>query len=282
MNYTDALTAAWNGKAVLFLGSGFSTGAESIDGEPFPTGSALARFLCHRAGIKETSDLRQASSRYVKKLSDEALVDLLTSIFSAKTTSASQKQIVQIPWKGIYTTNYDNILERASADMGKKLRPVELTDNPRNYKDNSSCVLHINGFIDSLTPEALQGSFKLTSASYLTEKFRESPWSTIFTRQIMSAHAVFFVGYSLYDLEIQEILNSDNTLKDKTFFIEFPGLDEEDIELSDLNDFGTLHPIGVEQFALDLSAAKVDAQVGPAAFFVPGLTSKKSLNSTSP
>lgn len=269
MKYEDALTAAWNGKAVLFLGSGFSTGAESLDGEAFPTGSALAKFLCKRAEIKETTDLRQASSRYIKKLSDESLVDLLTNIFTARSTSTAQKQIVLPPWKGVYTTNYDNILERASADNGKKLRPVELADNPRNYKDNSSCVLHINGFIDSLTTETLASSFKLTSASYLTEKFRESPWSTIFTRQILSAHAVFFVGYSLYDLEIQEILFSDSTLRDKTFFIEYPGLDEEDVELSDLNDFGTLLPIGVEQFAADLIRRQTSGSTESSAFIAP-------------
>lgn len=268
MDYDYALRAAWAGKAVLFVGSGFSIGARSLDGSNFPTGSGLAQLLCERAEIKVTTDLRQASSRFVKKLGEEALVDLLTTIFSARSTSQAQRDISAVPWKGIYTTNYDNILERASADSGKKLRPVECTDEPRQFKDNSHCVIHINGFVDSLTKEALQGSFKLTSTSYLTEKFRESAWSAVFTRQIMSAHAVFFVGYSLYDLEIQEILNADKALRDKTFFIEYPGLDEEEVELSDLNDFGALLPIGCDQFAADLLKARSGVVVGVEPEFV--------------
>jgi len=270
VDYKSALKSVWKGKAVLFVGSGFSQGAQSIDSSDFPTGSALARLLCFQAGIKETSDLRQASSRYVKKLGQDPLIELLTNIFSAKSTSDAQKFISSAPWKGIYTTNYDNILERAAADSGKKLRPVELIDSPRHYKDNTNCVLHINGFIDSLTPETLNASFKLTSASYLTEKFKESPWSTIFSRQILSAHAVFFIGYSLYDLEIQEILYSDSSLREKTYFIEYPGLDSEDIELSDLNDFGSLLAIGTEQFSRDLLNAKSDDTVGSAEILVTG------------
>lgn len=257
MLYENALHAVWQGKAVLFVGSGFSSGAQSLNEKNFPTGTELAKLLCKEAELKETTDLRQASSRYIKKLNEDSIIELLTNIYSARHTTSAQKIVASAPWKGIYTTNYDNILERGASDLGKKLRPVELSSNPRHYKDNTNCVLHINGFIDTLNPETLTKSFKLTSASYLTEKFRESAWSTIFTRQIMSAHAVFFVGYSLYDLEIQEILFAEKSLREKTFFIEYPGLDDEDVEFSDLNDFGTLLPIGVEKFSDDLNASKL-------------------------
>lgn len=258
MNYEHALKAAWNGKAVLFYGSGFSRGAISIDGSDFPTGTSLAKRLCRESNIKENPDLRTAATRYIKRKDPQALVDLLCKIFTVKSVTDSQQMVAQVPWKSIFTTNYDGVMERSAANCGKVLRPIELTDNPRNYYDDSSYVLHINGYIDSLTQDSLFNSFKLTSTSYLTEKFKESPWSAVFTRQIQAAHAVFFIGYSLYDLEIQEILFADKTLKDKTFFIEYPGLDDEEVELSDLNDFGTLLPIGVDKFSADLFDAKKD------------------------
>ncbi|HCW3776262.1 TPA: hypothetical protein OXK66_000837, partial [Acinetobacter baumannii] len=97
-----------------------------------------------------------------------------------------------------------------------------------------------------------QSPFKLTNTSYLTEQFRNSPWSEVFKRDIKSAHAIFFVGYSLYDIDIQEIIYADKELKRKTFFIERSDLTSEEIEDSELNDFGEIKNIGVIKFAEDL------------------------------
>jgi hypothetical protein len=247
LNYKRALIAARNGKAVLFVGAGFSVGAKTLHKDPLPTGGQLAEKLCREAGATITNDLKLATTRFLKKKSPEQLVELLKIVFTVSSVSDVHRGLANIPWKAVYTTNYDNVIERAGADVGKKFTPLTLSKNPRNQSAANS-VLHINGFVDELDTDALNNSFKLTNTSYLTQQFRHSPWSEVFIRDVQAAHAVFFVGYSLYDLDIQEILYSDDRLKEKTFFIQRSDLTDEEKEDSDLSDFGEIFPIGLDSF----------------------------------
>lgn len=259
MDYADALHAAVNGKAMLFVGAGFSLEASSVSGRDFPTGTELARSLCEAAGAPVTDDLKIASGRYLRVKRDDELISFLRKQFSVRDVEERHRIVASVPWKAIYTTNYDNVLELAAAQKNKKLTPISLSAEPKYYKRNDEVVCHINGFIDDLTEKTLLNEFKLTNVSYLTTQFRESSWSEVFIRHIQSAHAIFFVGYSLYDLDIAEILYKDPALKEKTFFIQRDGLSEQDLKFSDLNDFGAIHPIGVEQFSKDLSDASSHA-----------------------
>ncbi|QKY03573.1 hypothetical protein G3257_15800 [Janthinobacterium lividum] len=271
MDYSRALISAAEGKAILFVGAGFSRGATSLDNEGFPDGWTLAGQLCEASDVPSTNDLKVASNRYLKVKDPEDLIRLLKEKFTAKTICDFHSSIASIPWKGIYTTNYDNILEIGAAERGKKLTPLTLADDPRHYRKSVETVLHINGYIDRLHKGTLLNEFKLTNTSYLTTQFRESNWSEIFTRQLQSAQAIFFVGYSLYDLDIQEILFADQGLRQKTFFIQKPGMTVDEMRFSDLADFGEIMSIGVSQFAddlinVDLSAISMEAQFVPVGF----------------
>jgi hypothetical protein len=166
------------------------------------------------------------------------------------------RTLASVPWRSIYTTNYDNVLERAAAEQSKRLTPLTLGRDPRSFRKTANTVLHINGFVEELTSDSLNDTFKLTNTSYLTQQFRESVWSDVFIRDMQAAHAIFFVGYSLYDLDIQEIIFSDERLKEKTFFVQRSDLTQDDVTESDLNDFGTILPIGITAFGNNL--AEVD------------------------
>lgn len=253
MDYARALIAAADGKAVLFLGSGFSMGATSLDDLNFPTGTTLATQLCADANVPTTSDLKTASSRYLRVKQPDDLIQKLRQTFTAKNISDFHKAIASIPWKAIYTTNYDDVLEKGAAASGKKLTPLTLSDHPKNFKKSHECVVHINGYIDRLNETTLLNEFKLTNTSYLTTQFRESDWVELFIRHVRSAQAVFFVGYSLYDLDIQEILAADKSLREKTFFIQRETMTAEDIRFSELTDFGSIMPIGVDNFSKNLA-----------------------------
>lgn len=247
MDYERALIAARNGKAVLFVGAGFSCGAKTLSDFSFPTGRQLAERLCDVSSAPITSDLKLATRRYLKNRSPEQLIEFLKNTFTVRSVSDEHKGIVNFPWKAIYTTNYDNIIEQAGAEIGKKYTPLTLSDNPRHQSATNS-VLHINGFVDQLDTETLNNSFKLTNTSYLTHQFRQSPWSEVFIRDVQAAHTIFFIGYSLYDLDIQEILYAEDRLKEKTFFIQRINMTDEEKDDSDLNDFGTICSVGLKSF----------------------------------
>jgi len=253
MNYEQALSCAKNGKAILFLGSGFSYGLESILGNKLPTGTGLARLLCHKVDAPPIDDLKKACKRYLAKKSSEELVELLKDHFQVNKTSDSHHTIASIEWLRVYTTNYDNAFEISAEHNRIRYQPLDADRSPTGEITKKN-VIHINGYINNLNESKLNASFKLTSASYLTQQFRKSAWCTVFRNDIQTAQAIFFIGYSMYDIDIQEIMFEDENIKNKTFFIDRDDLTESDIEDLDIADFGTVKPIGINIFAKDLDS----------------------------
>lgn len=259
MDLTTAIKHAIDGRAVLFLGSGASAGAKPIGADKFLTGRELAMLLSGHAGLTPPSeDLNFASQRYRKVRGDRSLVELLQSLFSVSEVTEAHRRLSEIPWHGIYTTNYDNVLERAFSDRKKKLVPITPDQDTKGHTSKKNCALHINGYIDTLTPEALTSSFKLTNTSYLTEAFSKSNWSFIFRRTLETAKSIIFVGYSMYDIDIQRILFGGEALKDKTIFIERAGKPQDEIDSSIQVDFGSVFPIGLNGFWLEYDKVSLE------------------------
>lgn len=250
MNYERALTEAKKGRAIIFFGAGFSFGLTSAFGKKVPTGSGLAKLLCDEIQCTTTDDLKKATKRYLKKKSTDNLIDLLKDHFIIRNVDEKYTKIASIPWKSIYTTNYDNCFEMAGELIGKRFESFDSDTDPKG-KVLKNSVIHINGFINNLNNVKLETSFKLTTPSYLTEQFRNSVWAEVFRRDIQAANAIFFVGYSMYDIDIQEILFSERELKEKIFFIDREDLTEDEIDDLDISDFGTVLPIGIDKFAND-------------------------------
>lgn len=257
MDYEQALIAAKSGNALLFLGSGFSYGLKSIVGHTLPTAKDLATTLCEKAEIRVTDDLKKASKKFLEKKSSADLVELLKDYFEVSETSENHKVISELPWLRVYTTNYDNVFEVSASKNKIRYQSLDSDDSPKGeiLKKN---VIHINGYIRNLNERKLFNTFKLTTKSYLTSLFRDNDWCQVLKGDIQVANAIFFVGYSLYDIEIQEILNSDENLKNKTFFIDRKGLSDLDIEDLDIEDFGTIKPIGIDGFANDILSISED------------------------
>lgn len=256
MNYEQALSSAKNGKAILFLGSGFSYGLESILGKKLPTGTGLARILCAQVDASPIDDLKKACKRYLAKKSSEELVELLKDNFQVNKTSDAHHTISNVRWLRVYTTNYDNAFEISAEQNKIRYQSLDADKSPTGEITKKN-VIHINGYINNLNTSKLNTSFKLTSGSYLTQQFRNSAWCTVFRNDIQTAQAIFFIGYSMYDIDIQEIMFEDENIKNKTFFIDRENLTEEEIQDLDIADFGTVKPIGIKAFANDLDRIEV-------------------------
>jgi hypothetical protein len=250
MELVKAIQKALDGQAVLFTGAGFSTGAMNIDGTKFKSGRQLAKILSAASGVDEIADLDEAADIYIEKHAKAELISLLKKEYTVKECKPFHKAVCSINWRRIYTTNYDNILETCYAQNGKKLTPVSLSDNIRSIDTTSSLCIHLNGFIDRLNSETIMNEFKLTNTSYLTTSFLNSPWIARFRSDIKLARAIFFVGYSLYDLDIKRILFESDQLRDKCFFIvqENPN----DALKYRISKFGIITPIGVDGFAKEI------------------------------
>lgn len=249
MELEQAIKHAIDGNALLFLGSGFSADAISISDESLPTGRALAKTLSRAVDVEdETDDLMIASDSYIKSFGESKTVELLEKTFKVKSLQPKHSAVALLPWKAIFTTNYDDVVEIAFRDAGKSITAVTLDMDGNDFTSKKSTCVHINGYIGSLTNKALKNSFKLTNYSYLTEEFSKSSWSFIFRRELESVKTIIFIGYSLYDIDIARILNEDESLKQKIIFIESKGKDPEKIKKSIQAKFGNVLPIGAEAF----------------------------------
>lgn len=220
MSLEEGIKIILDGEAVLFVGSGFSIGATKADNTKIQTASPLAHKLLEICGYEKgdfVDDLGQASEIFQEEKSEHELVDYLIGEFTAVDVTKSQMLISTLPWQRIYTTNYDNVVELAGSKNRKAFLSPVLSDNPRDYIGKGNLCVHLNGKVDRLTIDKLNGEFKLTNRSYLTDEFLESNWLTLFRTDLRTAKAIFFIGYSMkYDLDLQRTVYAGN-VHDKTF-----------------------------------------------------------------
>lgn len=194
MDLDKAIGSLLDGDAVLFAGAGFTSGAMNIMEKPFLQGNQLAKHLTNKCGISEELNLEDAADAFIEHFDPEELISELKKQYTAKVISEVHSLVAGLPWKVIYTTNYDDILEMAFKENSKLLTPVTLSQDPHNVLKSGTLAIHLNGYIH-----------KLDIGNY--------------GKDLKHAKSVFFLGYSLaYDLDIKRILADIPSLNDKCFF----------------------------------------------------------------
>lgn len=247
MDLTEAIKHAIDGNAVLFTGSGFSYGSQNLEKKSPMNGRDFAKFLFSECAVNDADDnLALASQLYVQKYGAAKLAELCRNTFSIRAPAEHHIEIMKLPWQRIYTTNYDDLLEKSSAENAKSLVPLTLEDLPEKYISSARICLHVNGFINKLSVLDLAGGFKLTAGSYLSDGLTGSNWAGVLRQDVRLARAVIFIGYSMYDLDIQRLFHAED-IKHKTIFITSPAPSSTDQIMLPL--FGNVLPIGIQQLA---------------------------------
>lgn len=237
------------GRAILFTGAGFSIGAINVEGNKPPIASELSKKICKLGGFHEDEDLRYAADYYISNDYDKSgLVSLLKKQYTLSSVADTHINICAANWRRFYTTNYDKGIEIAAANLGRVVECIDLSHSTAEYYKRENLCVHLNGSIDSLTSDALENSFKLSTSSYIsTNAFTSSDWFYYFKKDLERSSAIVFVGYSMYDIEIQRILFEDSSLREKTYFITREDPDPKAIFT--LSKFGHVLPIGADGFS---------------------------------
>ena len=251
MNFNEALEYALDGKAIMFAGAGYSFGANNIKGKPFKRGGELAKHFASKCNFPDNISLDDASELYIDEFGEDELIKELQHEFTANSVTSFHVEIATIPWKRIYTTNYDNVLELSWGKASKKLTPITLSSDIYKIPKKKNICIHLNGFVDRLDRDTIHSELKLTESSYLTASLAESDWMMMFRQDIQLASAVFFLGYSLYDIDIKKILFDSPNLKEKCFFI--IGNKPDLMTLKRAEKFGTPAKKTIESFAKDVA-----------------------------
>ena len=220
MDLQTALRIAREGHATLFLGAGFSMGEKNIKGDFLLSSKQLAKQVADSVGLPDDTPLTLAAEIFREHNGTDPLIDLVKGSFTAASVpSNAHCKIASLPWRRVYTTNYDDLFEKASESNGDSIFSVTMSDQVRNIpKDKRTCV-HLNGFVAKLDRSSIDTELKLTDSSYLQRAMLDSEWAILLRQDLRLSRAIIFIGYSLYDYEVRKLLLDIPQLSDKTVFV---------------------------------------------------------------
>ena len=241
----EAMRHALNGEALLFLGAGASRAATDRKGNPLPVGKELSDRLAAECRLSPNYDLGSIAEYFVEQRSETALINTLRRHLKVESITRDLEILSSVPWTRIWTSNYDDAIEKALDSNDISYTAVTTSADVENARGNRLLVVHINGALAKLK-QSLTSDFILTSESYATHAFVDTIWSAVFRNDLQSSRAVFFVGYSLYDVDISRILFNPKLISEKTHFIDRVNIDP--VLEAKLSKFGTVHGIGIRTF----------------------------------
>jgi hypothetical protein len=255
-----------SGQAILFLGSGFSRSARNKFGVNFPQADQLKELLGSDFEVDLSNySLEAISEHFVAKKGTPALYQVLADQFTAVALSKQQIALFKLPWKRIYTTNFDNVAEQGVVENRSQPITFDLDHDPQKAIPDHA-VIHLNGSILTANTGNILKKITLTSSTYYDRRIEESGWGRRFLRDVSHARCLVFVGYSLFDIDIARLLRESPALKRKTVFVEAPSRDP--IKETKLELFGTVIPLGSETVIDKISAFKIPPGAGDREYFV--------------
>lgn len=271
---SELLEKISSGNAILFTGAGFSFGSNNILGEQPPTVYKLTETIAQKGGFDGEDNLKSTANYFLKMNGDKELINILSELYTIKDISLSHKAILTPKWRRIYTTNYDNVISLAMRENGKVVKNISPDDSSEIYFKEENVCVSINGSIETLKDNVIPDSFKLTTASYLSpDSFMTSKWFPSFKKDLERASAIVFVGYSLYDIEIQKILFESPEFKKKTYFIDHESASK--LTIFELSEFGKVYTIGVDGFAEEINKNLHKYIIEEEAFYLESFTEYK-------
>jgi len=181
------------GNVVLFVGAGLSIGAG------MPGWAELISPLAARIGY-EGDNLLKAAQYYENRKGRHALISHLQKQFNILEIEPTENHnlIVQLPVKIVFTTNFDNLLERAYRKAGKTIQLV-VGQSSLPYWDESKVNL-----------VKLHGTFDRPASIIITEHdFNTIYGSNSLIMQhlgaLLATKMFLFIGYSFNDPDLNQI-----------------------------------------------------------------------------
>ncbi len=250
------------GTSILFLGAGFSADATNTNNEDIKDVAGLIAYLLGKIGITSADgyDLDTAAEEFQKVHGDEATMVALHKNFRTKVYTPDQATVVTQPWRRIYTTNYDDVIETICSDNRKPLTKHSVSDPVNEPMPATTQLLHIYGDVGKASAQEFAKAFLLSERQRDNSPFLNSPWMRAFQNDMLAASSVIFVGFSLSDIDIRRLLGllPPEVIR-KIHFVVRP--DTKQPVLTRMRRFGTAHAIGLSSLAHHLGAKRPGAAV---------------------
>lgn len=175
MNSEDAIGAITAGRAILFAGAGFSFDAK-CGAKPMPGGSALSKLLMTALESSETTDYTLAAELFSAERGEPALSDILRSNLTTTEVTEDQILISSQPWRRIYTTNFDDVLEFSNNRAGRSYVSLTPKDAPPVVSKTQSTIVHLHGYIGEASSS--QHGIDLARSRLMRPSLQRTAWPT--------------------------------------------------------------------------------------------------------
>ncbi|NVJ63438.1 MAG: SIR2 family protein [Flavobacteriaceae bacterium] len=254
----EVLENVLSGSAIAFLGAGFSSSAKIPDPDnqgsfiSLPGSSEAAALLAMHMGI--TEDVGDAGLADIADIVKDNLEDIeydrnlsafFLKYFTCALPSPQQMGIMALPWRSIFTTNYDDVVERASSSTN--LQFFSPNSRQLDIAPGKTPVYHLHGrAADLIHPSSLDG-FVISETNYLELSRHNKPIYDRLFGDIHAASEVVFIGYSLRDIGIASRLFSIKSVSASVSIV--ISRESSPMEKKRLEKFGRVYEIGVEGFA---------------------------------
>jgi hypothetical protein len=244
----EVLHRVSGGGAICFLGAGFSTEATDADGLQLPGTSKLQEEICKMIGVDRESggsltdlaEFCQARAEFAPKFR-LLLVRRLTST----RPSANQQRLLAAPWRAIFTTNFDDVVE--SCVDANRLQTVRPQSDVNNIVVGRTPLYYLHGRARDLAETDVDPLIVVSETNYLELRSRNKPLHSAFLNELHCATQVVFIGYSLRDAEIaSRLFELSDTLKSKSLVVCHPK--DGEVAKARLQKFGDVQPIGLTGF----------------------------------
>jgi DNA repair exonuclease SbcCD nuclease subunit len=203
---------------VLFLGSGFNFAAKHPKNAKIPLANDLGKLLANKflGGEFIGSPLTFISDLSISEAGLFAVQSFISEILAEFTPNDSQIKFASFPWKAIFTTNYDQILEKAYQTNKSKIQDLSPvfrnTSEQQIFKTvNTVPYYKLHGCISYINDEDLP--LILSTDQYITHtKNRDRLFLKL--KEVAKDYSILFIGYSNQDPNIRSILKEIENMKD--------------------------------------------------------------------
>lgn len=247
-----------SGQAVLFLGAGASISATGPNGVHGLSGNQLRDKLCDKflGGTSKGRPLNFVADKCMSVASMGHVHRYLKDLLIELQPTPGHLLISKFRWKGIATTNYDFLTEKAYEADNERVQQLEriiwdrdnfnaVASNP-----NTTAYLKLHGCLNRLNDPDLP----LVLSSHDYYRFKNNRGQMISTlREWGMSCPIIFCGYSISDENVKEILFdlTDRYLGRPQYALVDPSLEVGDIDYWKSQRFDCL-PLSFSEFMLQL------------------------------
>lgn len=183
------------GRVALFVGAGVSREAG------LPSGWELAELLAHEIDYipQPGETLGTIAEYYERELPGRLIERLVQWLYDGKLPGPSHQLIPHFNWKAIYTTNYDELLERGYEAAGKSFEKVLYNQQLQDLSTNVTPIIKLHGCLSRAYRRNAEAPIVITDKNYEDYGPRREALINKLKQFLLEGNTLLFLGYSLKD-----------------------------------------------------------------------------------